>query len=280
MIHISGPSGNFLRKGPSGIFLIVGAASIALLMGLSSAPASAHAAPATPILASSELRLTENTASWAGYAVTVDKGHAVTDVKGTWVQPSFIGNCASNNFSMVVIWVGIDGFGDNTVEQIGTYVSCYDGAVTYGAWYEFYPSPMVFFQTTTIHPGDAITTQVSYAKSTGEFDLSIFDSTDGQGAGVVTTDTSAHLASAEWVVEAPTYSNEIVPLPDFGSVRWSHCQATVAGRTDSISRFPSGYVEWKITMVGENDRQEVKAATSNVWDSGYDFAVGWRTYGP
>src|SRR6478752_7651051 len=59
--------------------------------------------------------------NWAGYAVQTDmttpQSNAVTDVKGTWIVPGVICD-KKNTYSSA--WVGIDGYSDGSVEQIGT----------------------------------------------------------------------------------------------------------------------------------------------------------------
>ncbi len=75
--------------------------------------------------------------NWSGYAVTGPAG-SVTDAKGSWIVPSVTCSSAASYSSF---WVGIDGFGSNTVEQTGTDSDCQSGSPTYYAWYEFYPGP-------------------------------------------------------------------------------------------------------------------------------------------
>src|SRR5690349_12425752 len=82
---------------------------------------------AVPLLHPSRMPLTHQTSSnWAGYVVensSSQKG-AVSDVKGTWTVPTL--SCSSTN-SYSAAWVGIDGFTDRTVEQIGTEQDCLNG---------------------------------------------------------------------------------------------------------------------------------------------------------
>lgn len=58
--------------------------------------------------------------NWSGYAVETNLGspqsNVVTDVKGTWVVPTVSGT----GTSYCAVWVGIDGYGSPSVEQIGT----------------------------------------------------------------------------------------------------------------------------------------------------------------
>ena len=76
--------------------------------------------------------------NWSGYAVTGPDG-SVTDVKGSWKVPDVVCSSPGTPNSYASFWVGIDGYGSNTVEQIGTDSDCSGGNAVYYAWYEFYP---------------------------------------------------------------------------------------------------------------------------------------------
>ena len=78
--------------------------------------------------------------NWAGYAINATAG-SVTMAKGSWIQPSV--TCPTTSLSVAAFWVGIDGLTSPTVEQIGTLAQCLNGAASYYAWYEFYPSGSV-----------------------------------------------------------------------------------------------------------------------------------------
>ena len=119
-----------------------------------------------------------NSTNWAGYAVTGPVG-SVTQVKGSWIEPKISGKCPSG-FLYASFWVGIDGYSSSTVEQTGTDSDCQAGTPTYYAWYEFYPAGSVLISSMTISPGDVIKAEVSYAKATGLFTVSIKDKTTGQ----------------------------------------------------------------------------------------------------
>ena len=133
-----------------------------------SAPAVAEsAAKATPIESVSS--------NWSGYAVSA-AAKTVTNVAGSWVEPTV--SSATNGYSSV--WVGIDGYSSNSVEQLGTEADVAHGTVTYSAWYEMYPSGMVTIPNFTVKPGDAITASVKYDATHQDFVLSINDSTESE----------------------------------------------------------------------------------------------------
>ena len=101
-------------------------------------------------------------ANWAGYDAT---GGPFTSVTASWVQPAALATSPAG--SDTAFWVGLDGDGSQTVEQIGTEAYVENGAVHYDAWYEMYPADSVAIGTMTVSPGDLITAAVT-ANGAGE----------------------------------------------------------------------------------------------------------------
>ena len=99
---------------------------------------------------------TETTSvNWCGYDVLIGPYESVT---ATWVQPKVYSS--GGVLSDAAFWVGLDGDGSNTVEQIGT-EGYSQGVVAYDAWYEMYPDNPVTLGM-SIKPGDTITASVSW----------------------------------------------------------------------------------------------------------------------
>ena len=211
--------------------------------------------------------------NWAGYSVTGAKG-TVTDVKGSWIVPT-VQTKAANQYSSN--WIGIDGYNSNTVEQIGTDSDTdAKGRATYYAWYEFYPQPC-YYVPLTIHPGDKITTEVSY--SNGKITLLINDVTTKKSFSITQDAKGYSRSSAEWIVEAPWY-NGVLPLTNFGTTSLGKvytsasntCFATINGKTNSINSFGSA-VNY-ITMV--NDKGQIKAQPGDLSSDGTSFQTIWK----
>ena len=76
---------------------------------------------------------TQDSVNWAGYAVT---GPTVSNVAGSWVQPT--ATCPKRQNQQAAFWVGIDGYSatDPTVEQIGTDSDCTKGTKKTSRWPE------------------------------------------------------------------------------------------------------------------------------------------------
>ncbi|HEY0387585.1 MAG TPA: G1 family glutamic endopeptidase [Gaiellales bacterium] len=229
--------------------------AIVTLLLLLAYPASAGAHPAFHHGAPNH-RITRSTSTnWAGYSATGSTYHSVS---ATWKQPA--ASCTSaDGYSS--FWVGLDGDGSNTVEQIGTDADCSGGTPVYYAWYEMYPKFPVNLSM-AIRPGDTVTASVT-TTGNGSFTLSIRDATTG--ASFTTTQKLKHakLASAEVIAEAPS-SGGVLPLANFGTVNFT--AATVNGQ--SIGSFNPD----RIDMVSGST---TKASTSAL-SGGTAFSVAWK----
>lgn len=175
--------------------------------------------------------------NWSGYDVA--DGH-FSSVTATWTQPRV--RSSGSTFSIAGFWVGLDGDGSNTVEQIGT-EGYSEGVVGYDAWYEMYPdSPVTIGMS--IHAGDVLTGTVT-CSIPASFTLSLVNHTTG--ATFTTTQPMSvlpALASAEIIVEAPSSSNGIVPLADFTLCEFTEC---------AIDGQPIGDYDWtSIDMVTQH----------------------------
>ncbi len=207
--------------------------------------------------------------NWAGYAVESNFSSPVSDsvsaVSGSWIVPKArpaVG--AGSQFSACATWVGIDGFSDDTVEQVGTESYILDGTAEYVAWYEMYPGGMTTESGFKISPGDSVTASVVYDPPgyANEFQLTLLDITKGTSFTLYQSLASAARTSAEWITEAPSYSS-IVPLPDFGSVTFTNAQATVGSETGPIDD-----LDWQIAEINMvNAAQEDIMDTQGISDS-------------
>jgi hypothetical protein len=197
--------------------------------------------------------------------------NSVTYVTGSWNVPSVSGNSTG----YCAVWVGIDGMGSQTVEQIGTGSDVENGVVHYYAWYEMYPDYMIPISTLTISAGDAITASVRYLTSgsySGMFLLTISDDTTGQSFSIYQTLATAERLSAEWIVEVPSSDAGLLTLADFSPVTFTNAQATVNGVTGAIDS--SSWENAQIDLVSYYG-SSVLASTSALTDlaSGSSFTV-------
>lgn len=198
--------------------------------------------------------------NWSGYAYSGSNG-LVTQVQGSWLVPTV--TCTSKT-TYVAVWVGIDGYSDNTVEQTGTLAECSHGSASYYAWYEFYPaaSKEVF----SVKPGDSISASVSY--SGGKFTATISDATSGDHHTTAATSVSgANESSAEWIVERPevcsSISCKLTSLADYGTATFSSISATTTGSYQTVA----------ITMVDSSNKVLSEPGPLNA--AGTSFTVTW-----
>ncbi len=201
-------------------------------------------------------RVTRSTSTnWAGYSAT---GGRFTSVSATWKQPAATCTAATAYSSF---WVGLDGDGTNTVEQIGTDADCSGGKAVYYAWYEMYPKFPVNLSL-KISPGDTVSAKVTTGGS-GSFTLTIKDTTTGGSFTTIQKLRHAKLGSAEVIAEAPS-SGGVLPLANFGTVGFS--AATVDGQP--IGNFHPD----RINMVSGT----ITKATTSALSGGNAFSVKWN----
>ncbi len=160
---------------------------------------------------------TVGTYAWAGVAETSKVRGAFTSVDGSFVVPAVT---CTPEFREVAAWVGLDGAGDNTVEQDGVNAVCLQGKPYYFTWYEMYPNGSKIVGK-SVRPGDHIRASVS--RSGAAYTLSVVDSTTSgnnvNGSGACTTCLNE---SAEWIVERPyIVPTGDTPLAQFAQLNWA-----------------------------------------------------------
>lgn len=230
------------------------------------------AALAAPLQARPRVHVGRGTSSnWSGYAaetnLTTPANNAVSDVVGSWQVPFVTGSV--NAWSSA--WVGIDGYSSGSVEQIGTDSDTTRKGQSYYAWWEMYPNPSFIISGFAVNPGNLITARVHYIGS-NQYVLSINNSSTG-GSFQTTQTLAAARSSAEWVMEAPSSGNNILPLANFGTINFSGCSATLNGVSGPISQWAYD----PMTMVGQNRKGTyTKAQVNPLTSSGSAFSVTWK----
>ncbi len=81
--------------------------------------------------------------NWSGYAAATSlddpQSGSVTAVSGSWIVPTVTAT-SSRGTTYSSVWVGIDGYSNSTVEQIGTEQDVVNGTPEYSVWWEMYSS--------------------------------------------------------------------------------------------------------------------------------------------
>jgi hypothetical protein len=213
--------------------------------------------------------------NWGGYASETSlsspsKG-AVNAVQGSWTIPTVQASSSSTTYSS--FWVGIDGYSDGTVEQIGTEQDWTSSGQQNYVWFEMYPHFAYSISGLPISPGDQFAAWVKYGGGSS-FVLTISNLTQKVGYTVPSSYTrmkNAQRSSAEWIVEAP-YSGGVLPLADFGTAEFTGCSATLYANTGPINS--SHWQNDAITM--ETSGGVVKAQPSAVsGTTSSSFTVQW-----
>jgi hypothetical protein len=212
--------------------------------------------------------------NWSGYAAYVaapkrSSSPTFNAVEGSWAVPKVVASASADTYSST--WVGIDGYSDSTVEQIGTEQDWDNGVPEYYAWFEMYPLGAYEITHFPIKPGDTISAEVQYT-SNGSFKLSIANITEKVSFSTTQRLQSAQRLSAEWIEEAPWW-NGVLPLADFGTVNFSNCYASLSNGTEgAIDGWAWNYDQ----LIMETSNGTVKALPSRLSSNGEAFGITWH----
>lgn len=197
---------------------------------------------------------TATTRIWSGYADVACPTCALRYVSADFTVPH-LNTAKSPNNSWAGHWVGLDGFGNSTVEQVGIDTSVQNGVDYYYAWYEMFPAPTQVYALAA-SPGDNI--QVGVYTVNGTYYLSLNDTTLGAGFNATATVPSGYTGqnkTAEVITEAPSElmsDGSLVPLPlaDYAQVNYN--SATVTSRSGTHGGLGSGSLwnGYAVKMVG------------------------------
>jgi Peptidase A4 family len=208
------------------------------------------------------------TVNWAGWA---DGTGSFRSAAASWVEPSVTCPVAG---AMSAVWVGLDGLTDGTVEQGGTITECDGLTPEHDVWWEMFPTDAVQI-VAAVQPGDHITAQVTFSE--GTFTIAVTDATRPSASfsthQVCGATVTCDRASAEWIVEAPGTGSGLLPLADFGKVRFSAAGVGTGGTTKPIDTPALG--PERIDMVSQSGGTPL-ATTGTLRSKGTSFTVAWH----
>jgi hypothetical protein len=174
---------------------------------------------------------------WSGYIVASDMQNrtpVISSVSASWTVPVVR---PSENNTFAGVWLGIGGYGEETLIQTGTEQEYINGRPSYHAWYELLPDYLISIPSLRIRPGDTITASISLVnENASTWSIEMSDVTQGEHFKKVVVYNSSRL-SAEWIVERPKVNGTTSTLADFGNVTFTECKATVDGVTGTIGNF-------------------------------------------
>lgn len=213
------------------------ASSVPSLSPAASSPALSSPAP-TAAAATTPVHLTghgsaDTSRIWAGYCAI---GRRFSSVTATWVQPKVIAR-KGTTLRYVSIWVGLDGYLADTVEQIGTTAQSQEGInarldntfMHNYAWWEMYPAHSHYIRTPLVGGGtedmivaplDTVTATVTRL-SGDRFRLTLADRTEGERFSTV-QESIVPSDTAEVIVEASSEGG-FPKTASFQPVRFTRC---------------------------------------------------------
>ena len=269
-----------MRKLARGAAAIAAAISVVLTTGALHAPrAAADSGPATPggPMAAAAWRSAGpasgqrpiDSYNWAGYAAA-HAGLAFRSVRAAFFVP--YADCGATPGASSSHWVGLDGLGSSSVEQIGVAIRCAGPKPQYYAWYEMYPKAVrVVFR---VHPGNAIQASVHYQPSGRKFRLRLQDISTGRrfSRTLRCAATACTRSSAEVISEAPTSAaGKILPLADYRAAGFTAVAVGTARRHGGLrSRWWHTY---RITGVGQTSHRVMERPSALY--QGRSFSTYW-----
>lgn len=185
------------------------------------------------------LRATRETLSenWAGL---VQVGSEESSITSSWTTPTSFTSTPSSN-SAVAEWIGLGGFQTTSLIQVGT-ITTPDGAgspVTTVFWENL---PAAATEGVTIPAGTTVTASIT---PTGQ-DQWTLTLTDGgstplvdQVVNLTPAEANAVATSADWITEAPTAGNQVVPLAPIASTTMQDLTAN----GDDLTAMPTNSLE-------------------------------------
>ena len=151
--------------------------------------------------------------NWSGYAAA-RVGRVFGYVRAAFFVP--YANCRATPGAASSHWVGLDGLGSGSVEQIGVAIKCAGSKPRYYAWYEMYPKTVR--EIFPVHPGNAILASVRYQPSRRKFRLRLHDVSSGRqfSRALRCAASACTRSSAEVISEAPaSAAGKILPLANY-----------------------------------------------------------------
>jgi hypothetical protein len=227
--------------------------------------------------------------NWAGYVATARTPKAnvsFTSVRGSWRVPR--ARCTAAGGTSAAFWVGIGGFGvrSPSLQQLGVSADCAPGggAPRDLAWTEIVPAPASYAHF-SVKPGDLITATVEMHGR--QVSLTMRNVTrKTQFTRTVVVKHALDTSSAEWIAEAPSLcrtsaSCTVLPLTNFGTVRFSEATATEGGHSGAIA--DPAWLTTPLALVTSNgfadyvDSNPAGALPRPLSRARNAFAVGYRT---
>jgi hypothetical protein len=211
--------------------------------------------------------------NWSGYALVTSRS-VVTCVEAEWVQPKV--KCHGKSHTSVSIWVGLGGFNQGRLEQIGTAIDCIGGSAVDYSWHESLPRERHEVDTpVSVDPGDRVWAQVRWVGGSS-YQLSLANLTTEDGFTVKDTSKGLRRTEAEWIAEAPSTgcspTCKVLQMPDWGKVTFDHIAVTANGVHATLKS--TGATRVRVRL--ETNSGTTRAVVTSTSSDGSAFVVSWR----
>lgn len=167
--------------------------------------------------------------NWAG-GVLIGSGFKTVTGTFTIPTPRIPSGGSTRTQFCASAWVGIDGDTCQTaILQTGLDFCVQGSAVSFAAWFEWFPDFAHDFTGITLAAGDSIKVTVSASSFTGGT-ATIKNNSRGQTVShTFSGQPSLCQTNAEWIVEDFSSGNSLVPFANFGTVTFSGANAGGVG---------------------------------------------------
>jgi len=217
--------------------------------------------------------LSGRSTNWSGM-VGILAGTRFTCVEATWVQPEV--RCHGLGDQSAAYWVGLGGYDEKGLVQIGTESICLGGLPVTRAWRQSLPRQRYTVGLgMDIRVGHKIHAQVRWLGGP-RYRLTLVDLDSKESFTIDDTNSKIHRTSADWIAEAPTAGCpshcRIQKMPEFETFTFLSAWATVAGRRVPVDG--TGFTHVKIAM--ETSGGAARAEVTSLASNGTSFKVRWR----
>ena len=177
--------------------------------------------------------------NWSGYVASGTKEFDC--VEATWIQPTI--GCRSSSTVSAVYWVGLGGYGQEALVQIGTESTCTQGEASAAVWRQSLPDERYSIRASLdISEGDRIWAQARWL-SGSRYRLALSDLTTRGHFAIEITNTALKRSSAEWIVESPSGGCpdhcRTLKMPNFSTFRFRTAWATIGGVRRQVDAAPA-----------------------------------------
>jgi hypothetical protein len=219
----------------------------------------------------------QNNSIWAGYLVassTYNPSPTITSINASWTIPEIT---QFKSGASSAEWIGIGGFFDKTLIQVGSEQDSFREHAEYSVWYELLPDNAVTIDSINVSPGDTITASISLVNP--DLDEWLIYIADSNGSQIFqkTVIYSVSQLSAEWILERPEINGQVSSMANLTMVTFNDCQATISGKTSSLGSNPSFQLTMYESLHSTNGVNQL-TYTSDLFNNGYSFNV--TTYKP